>query len=232
VDLHWRVVQKFKSRALDMAGIWRRTAKARLFDTHLTTFSPEDNLVALCLHAGHHGWMQISHFCDIAQLLLTYPKLDWGIVLSQLGDSNTRRIAHVCWFLLDRHWGAHIPHCMLANAKADPHVARLAQRVETEIWPSTDPVLTTASLRWLVDRTAGEEIEDRLRLFAGSVFWPAIEDFAAFRLPKMFSPLYFVLRPLRLVSSAMFAGRSWNVKLPQANLLELILAPKSPSLSE
>jgi len=198
LDLHWRVVQKFKSRSLDMDGMWKRVTMARLFDGQVPAFCPEDNLVALCLHAGHHGWMQLSHFCDIAQLLLVHPKLDWEIVSSHLADSNSRRIVYVCWHLLKRHWHAEIPEEMMTRVAADAHVARLARRVETEIWPSPAPVLTTANLRWLVDRSAGEDVGDRLRLLLGSVFWPAIEDFAMFRLPLLLTPLYPMLRVLRL----------------------------------
>jgi hypothetical protein len=178
--------------------MWKRVIMARLFDGEVPTFSPEDNLVALCLHAGHHGWMQLSHFCDIAQLLLAYPDLDWDIVSSHLGDSNIRRIVYVCWYLLERHWHARIPAEMMMRVAADAHVARLAHRVETEIWPSLAPALTTANLRWLMDRSAGEDLGDRLRLLIGSVFWPAIEDFAMFRLPPVLAPLYAVLRALRL----------------------------------
>jgi hypothetical protein len=42
LDLHWRVVQKFKSRSLDMEGIWQRLRLARLFDSNVPTFCPED----------------------------------------------------------------------------------------------------------------------------------------------------------------------------------------------
>ena len=208
LDLHWRVVQKFKSRSLDMDGIWQRVRWARLFDKDVPTFCPEDMLIALCLHAGHHGWMQLSHFCDIAQLLRAHPKLDWEIVCSHLGDSNTRRLVYVCWYLLERHWQVQIPEAMMASVLADKHVARLAHRVETEIWPSADPLLTTANLRWLVERSAGEDVMDRMSLLLGSIFQPAVEDFAMFRLPWMLAPLYPVLRALRLAGKG--ASSLWQ----------------------
>jgi hypothetical protein len=210
LDLHWRVVQKFKSRSLDMEGIWQRLRLARLFDSNVPTFCPEDMLIALCLHAGHHGWMQLSYFCDIAQLLRTHPTLDWNIVCSHLRDSNTRRLVYVCWRLLNRHWHAEIPEEMMARASADAHVSRLAHRVETEIWPSPVPELTTANLRWLLERSAGEDVLDRLSLLLGSIFQPAVEDFAAFRLPWILAPLYPLLRAFRLACKG--AASLWKAE--------------------
>jgi len=198
LDLHWRVVQKFKARSLDMAGIWKRVTLTPFWGSEAPTFCPEDLLVALCLHAGHHGWTQISHLCDIAQLFRIHPQLDWDIVGSHLGDSNTKRIVYVSLRLLKEHWEAQVPEELVARISADPHVARLARRVQTEIWPSASPALTTSSLRWMLDRSAGEDLADRIRLLGGSFFCPAVEDFEMFRLPPIMTPLYPGLRALRL----------------------------------
>jgi hypothetical protein len=162
------------------------------------TFCPEDLMVALCLHAGHHGWMQLSYLCDIAQLFRVHSRLDWDIVSSHLEDSNTRRLVYVSLHLLRQHWGIEIPPALMAKIAADPHVARLAYRVQTEIWPATNPALTTSGLRWMLERSAGEDPGDRFRLLAGSFLCPAVEDFEAFRLPPILAPLYPGLRVLRL----------------------------------
>ncbi len=198
LDLHWRLMQRFKARSLDMEGIWRRAVKTPFWGGELPTLSAEDLAVALCLHAGHHGWQQLSHMTDLAQLFQVHPQLDWEIVRSHLGDSNTRRMVYVSLRLLGTHWEAEIPEDLRARIERDGHVARLADRIQREIWPSPSPALTTSSLRWMLERTSGEDLADRLRLLAGSFFCPAVEDFAAFRLPRMLAPLYPALRVLRL----------------------------------
>jgi hypothetical protein len=124
--------------------------------------------------------------------------LDWDIVESHLGDSNTTRIVSLSLYLLLEHWDAQISADMMARISADPHVARLARRIQNEIWPSLSPALTTGDLHWLLDRSAGENLADRTRLLMGSFFCPAVEDFEAFRLPPILTPLYPGLRVLRL----------------------------------
>jgi len=205
LDVHWQVVQEFKSRALDIDGLWARRTEARLLDRDVPALSPEDLVLVLCLHAGHHGWMQLSHMCDLAQLFRVYGEFNWKIVCGHLGDSNTRRMVSISLHLLQKHWHIDLPPEITAMVSADPHVARLAHRIETEIWPIEKPSLTTSNLRWLLDRTAGEDLRDRVWLLAGSIFIPSLEDFAFFPLPPALSRLYGGLRLLRLASRGVSA---------------------------
>jgi hypothetical protein len=198
LDLHWRVVQRFKARAIDMEGIWKRTETVRFWGSEVPTFSAEDLFVSLCLHAGHHGWMQLSQICDLHQVLQARPHFDWEIVVSHLGDSNTRRLVYVCLNLLHECWGVELPEDLINRIHSDPHVATLSRVVRTEIWSVLSPRLTTSNLRWMLERSAGERVGDRARLMAGSFFCPAVEDFEAFRLPRGLGALYPGLRVMRL----------------------------------
>jgi hypothetical protein len=73
--------------------------------------------------------------------------------------------------------------------------------------------LTTASFRWLINRSAGEDVLDRLVLIAGSVFQPAVEDFAMFRLPRLLTPLYPLLRVCRLATKSVipWSGAEYEI---------------------
>jgi hypothetical protein len=198
LDLHWRVVPKFSARSLDMAEVWRRATTAQLFDSKVPTFCPEDLLVALCLHAGQHDWSQMSHFCDMAQVLMVHPELDWDIVRSHLGDSGSRRVVSVSFELLQRHWQVPLPEEMLVMVAGDSQVADLADRIEREIWPSPGEAGVQSNLRWILDRSAGEDLLDRLRYMTGLLLNPTLDDFDVFKLPQSLAPLYPGLRAVRL----------------------------------
>jgi hypothetical protein len=198
LDLHWRIVPRFIAPSLEMAGLWRRLRMAPLFGSQLPTFAPEDELVALCLHAGQHEWVQISHFCDLAQLLARYPQLDWQLVRSHLGDPHTRRTVFVCLHLLRQHWQLPLPAEMLQAMASDAHAALLARRVATSLWPMPGLMPLQSDLGWLRTRTAGEPFGVRARVMLGIVLGPTLDDFAALRLPRPLAPLYPLLRALRL----------------------------------
>lgn len=198
LDVHWRVTQEFKSYALDMDGVWSRKTVSRLMNQDIPALSPEDLLVVLCLHAGNHAWTYLSHLCDLAQLFRTHRSFAWEIVKSHLGDSHTQRVVCVSLHLLEKHWNVELPAEIKVFIVSDAHVERLVHRIETEIWPAEKSALTTSSMHWLLNRSTGEEWRDRLRLLVGSIFVPAIEDFAMVQLSPALSPLYAALRMLRL----------------------------------
>jgi hypothetical protein len=199
VDLHWRVVPTFVSASLDDAGIWQRAVAVPLFGRNVPTFCPEDLIVALCLHAGQHEWMQLSLFCDLARTLQAYCKCRWDIVRSHLGDSNTRRIIFVSLCLLRRHWTAEIPADLAAEIAGDREVQSIADIVEREFWPAANlPEPTNASWAWLLRRTRGEHWMDRLRYVAGIALNPTNIDYETFKLPRPAIALYPLLRAGRL----------------------------------
>jgi hypothetical protein len=208
LDLHWRIIPKSISRSLDKAGIWKRVTTASFFGCDVPTFCPEDMLVVLCLHAGQHEWARLSTLCDIGQLLSHHPELNWEIVHSHLRDSNTIRMVNVSLFLVGQHWPIQIPLDFAERISADPHVANLAEQVQTELWPAPELEASMQSrIGWLMARTAGENLEDRLRFLAGNMLGPTLSDFETFRLPRILFPLYPVLRVFRLAYKQVSAGQ-------------------------
>jgi hypothetical protein len=199
LDLHWRIVPVFISPSLDEGGIWERAVETLLFGQSVPTLSPEDLLIALCLHAGAHDWKHLSLFCDIALPLLRNSQLDWEIALRHLGDSNTRRIVFVSLHLTRTHFDAIIPPWLWAQISADANVLEMASCVETELWPDIDPnPAKDAPIGWLLRRSRGERFWDRARYVAGITLIPTMIDFQTFRLPRPFIPLYPLLRGARL----------------------------------
>ncbi|HVZ61904.1 MAG TPA: nucleotidyltransferase family protein [Terriglobales bacterium] len=199
VDLHWRPVSRFASPSLDEKGIWQRAIAVPFSGQNIRTFSPEDLLVALCLHAAGHEWAILSNFCDIGLLLNANPAMRWEIVRRHLADTNTRRMFLVSMCLVSRHWSPLIPHDLAAEIAADREVANIANKIENGVWPESGLGLVFQKpLRWAWERTRGEAARDRLRYIAGVTIGPTIIDFETFKLPRPLIPLYPVLRGARL----------------------------------
>jgi hypothetical protein len=199
LDLHWRIIPKSISRSLDTVGIWKRVTMAPFFGRDVPTLCPEDMLVVLCLHAGQHEWARLSTLCDIGQLLLHHPELKWEVVRSHLCDSNTIRMVHVSLLLVGQHRPIQIPPDFAARISADQHAAGLAEQIQSELWPAPElEVSKLSQIRWLMARTAGENLDDRLRFLIGNMLGPTLSDFESFKLPRILFTLYPVLRAFRL----------------------------------
>jgi hypothetical protein len=199
LDLHWRLVETFASPSLDETGIWERAVETPLFGQTVPAMSPEDLLIALCLHAGGHDWLHLSLFCDIAMLLLKNPQLNWETAFRHVQDSNTRRIVCVSLYLTSLYWKAALPAEIQAQIAADPEVFAIAHYVVTQLWPQPDSGFAKhAPFHWLLRRTRGERLRDRMRYVGGITLVPTLIDFETFSLPRALIPLYPFLRAARL----------------------------------
>lgn len=198
VDLHWRLVPRHVERSLDDQVMWERATAAKLFDAFLPTLAPEDNFVALCLHAGEHAWSQISLFCDLAQLLAMTSNFDWEIVRQQTRDANVRRTVDVCTLLLAKYFHSEIPEDFL---RREMQVELLAARAATEFWPDPErsPHRNDTSITWIRERCRGLRLRDRVRWITGVLLTPSLADFQALRLPGFLQGLYPALRFARLL---------------------------------
>jgi hypothetical protein len=173
LDLHWRLVETFASPSLEETGIWERAVETPLFGQTVPALSPEDLLIALCLHAGGHDWLHLSLFCDIAMLLLKNPQLNWETALRHVEDSNTRRIVCVSLHLTSLYWKAALPAEIQAQIAADPEVFAIADYTVTQLWPHPDSGFAKhAPFRWLLRRTRGERLRDRMRYVGGITLVP------------------------------------------------------------
>jgi len=82
------------------------------------------------------------------------------------------------------------------------HVARLAGRIQREIWPSPSPALTTSSLGWMLDVPQVRIWRTACACWQGVSFCPAVEDFELFQAAAMLDAVYPGLRVLRLRGSS------------------------------
>jgi Uncharacterised nucleotidyltransferase len=195
VDLHWRTVHPWVSRSLDIEGVWQRASSVKLFGQEVPTFADEDLLMVLCLHAGQHEWSWLGGIVDIAQLLSLKPDMNWGIVYSQLRDSNTLRIVAVSLWLARKIWGVELPDKMLRIMAQDIQASAIADEIQDVMWPSCE---CPTSFRWAMERSRGERLRDRVR-FLWLFLNPTMADFEGFRVPSWLIWAYPLLRVLRLL---------------------------------
>ena len=202
VDLHWRLAQHFVWPSLDMDRLWRSLIPFTLYGRDYWILSPEATLAALCSHAAVHDWRYLSMFVDIAALLLRYPSLNWSVVESLSGDSHSTRSILVSLQLAHDYLKASLPPAVQIAVHRDGQVKLIADVVSSQQWPwPTNPVRESTSVRWLLTRTKGENLFERWKYLAGIALWPTVDDFRNLGLPCALMPLYFALRPLRILGA-------------------------------
>lgn len=196
VELHWEVAPApFASVPLDEM-VWERAAAVRLFGGEVKCLSPEDLLVALCVHGTKHLWERLAWVCDVAALVNSQPGLDWALVFRRARDPGVERMLHLGLRLARGLLGAEPPAWVL-GATDGPVVRGLASEAAASMFSGAHYVPAGLARNVRFNMRVRGRLGEKLS-YLRYIFTPTDGDLTAISIPAGMSFLYYVLRPLRL----------------------------------
>ena len=194
MDVHW---QLFPRAVLPIRAdqLRQRLVAVRIGDREVRTFSLEDTLLILCVHADTHAWERLMWIGDIALLVACHPGLDWGKAVDIAASSGSERLLLLGLRLANDLLGAASPEPVMTRTRADPHVTRLATTISERLFESAPNDVEADRRKSLLQLMSRNRLWHRLWLAAT----PNESDWKVMRLPRSLSPLYYLIRPFRLL---------------------------------
>jgi Uncharacterised nucleotidyltransferase len=198
VELHTERTLRYFSRPIDLEELNSRAIRLTIGGREIPVFSAEDLLVMLCVHGGKHFWERLSWIVDIAQLIGAR-EVNWELLLGIAAKLESTRALLLGLYLAHEIAGAELPEPVLERARCDANVRWLARNVLQQYEGISNPsagVFRRAAFRLRSCDRLGRGLRQLIRLS----LVPTESDREMVRLPGFLSPLYVVLRPLRLLA--------------------------------
>jgi len=201
VELHWTVAPWPVSFLLDSAHLWERTRKAGLGGGSVSTFSPEDLILTLCVHGSAHLWERLGWVCDVAEVVRVSSRdVDWERLVERADALNIKRMLFLGLFLANELLGTDLPELVLHQARLDRGVRVLAAEVSKRLFLEAKPQEVLEEVAsWGFHVQSMERLRDKLRYCIHRATTPNSIDWDLMPLPAALFPCYRVLRPIRLV---------------------------------
>lgn len=203
VELHWRTAKSIFSFALDHDELWERTEIVDLAGDLVPCIGREDLLLMLAVHGSSHSWQRLEWVASYAELARQTPQERWTQILSRAEKANCARIVIVALLLASELLGLELSAAVEQKAKADPTAHRLAHSLSRGSFEKSEHMLGSVGYQFAMRKGAAE----KSRLALSSLFTPAHEDWDYISLPDSLYPLYYVVRPIRLI-------RTYMLRLP------------------
>jgi Uncharacterised nucleotidyltransferase len=207
VELHTELTLRHFPVRPDLDALLQRTLKVNVGGREMPTFCPEDALPVLCVHGAKDFWERLVWIADLAEIVRSFPTLNWKFVLCTSRQLRVERMLHVGLALAENVLGAELPAEVSAAVRADSRAGELAADVERRLFS-----------RGASERTAAQRFRFRRDMVQGSFSgWiystrlalaPAEEDWQDAWLPRRLAPLYAVMRPLRLLRKYGWTSRT------------------------
>jgi Uncharacterised nucleotidyltransferase len=209
VDLHWQLSDWYFPFGPDEDRLWPRTENVRIGDGDVRTLGAADHLMFLCAHGSKHGWPDLASVADIAALIRARPQVDLRALIEEATRLGCRRIVLVGLGLANRLARAALPEEVVATIAGDAHANALCTRIASRMLASEGEA-TTMFQSYRVAIGTIERPLYRIRFLSSLGLMPTGGDHARLRLPRVLYPLYYLVRPFRLVELAagMLADRA------------------------
>ncbi len=161
-----------------------------------------DMLLYLCSHGVQHGWRGLRFVADIHEHLAGSSDVDWETLPAQAERERRSRTLRVGLLLACRLFDTPVPKERLAWVTQDRRAVALLEQASRHL---VDGIRTRSiePLGRFAEFRAVEGIARRLnwlRHYMKDAVMPCDLDEAVVRLPRPLSPLYYVIRPIRLAA--------------------------------
>jgi len=212
IELHWRCAHIPRMFPLALDPWPAEGAPLAVAGEPASVLRFPERVAYLCFHGHKHLWRRLFWICDLAALARRMPEADWGAAVARVAELKQRRAAALGFLLANRLFGAELPEPASALVARSPWAHQAAR--DWARWCFAEPAagcayrLTPSWPRVLLWTAASQDrLADKLHLFYQSLIPPNAADMRAFRLPSALFPLYYLLRPLRLLFKWLFGGR-------------------------
>ncbi len=199
VEIHTAIVPTYFARGRGTDDMWRHLRPARLARTEVLALDPVDELEALCVHGSKHRWERLAWIVDIAMLGRQLDVSEWQRLQEGASRRGTMRMVNAALALAMNICAATLPDEVAAGVRADTaarSLARMARKSLFDRQPGRSAELRFHFRMW--DRAS-----DRLRYLANIALTPSVADWEFISLPRPLSPLYLIVRPVRMASDAL-----------------------------
>lgn len=196
VELHWSIYPPiYKIPRIDMGDIWKRAEKNTVFGREVLGFSQSDLLLYLCVHGAKHGWERLSWICDLA-MLIKKNEVDFDGVIRLAEEAGCIRLLFLGLLLAEELQLVKLPPPLIERIRADLEISELAAIAISNMFSDREKLASPYKLFYL---RATDRMMDRTTIYINDTIRPHVIDYEFIKLPDSLYPLYFIVRPIRLI---------------------------------
>jgi hypothetical protein len=208
VDLQWRMADRFFAFSLEGDTAAWDFATVPIAGRSVRTFAATDALLILCVHGSKHHWEQLKWICDIAECIRAQrDAIDWRALYQKASHLRAERMLGLGLRLAEEVLEATLPAEVSGGLKSDRTLAALVEERRAALFaPAATAPWRRPRLGFYLRTKDGWQDQIRfcavyVRQFAAVLVKPTARDTSWVALPPPLEPLYYVLRPIRLLTT-------------------------------
>lgn len=201
VELHWRFAPTQFAFALDPETAMSRSSYAMAGGARVRCMAPDDLLVTLAMHGARHLYERLEWLSGVVRLLRTTATPPSALT-AHARELHARRMLLASVVVANRVLGFPISTAWNAELERDRDTIVVGEEIARQLvrhGTTGAPFAHGVSLQMLYGRLT-DSGRDWVRALVRAAVMPTEREAEAVRLPDLLTPLYFVVRPIRLIA--------------------------------
>lgn len=200
IDIHQRLSQGYSLFDLTEELV-ERCDSVDILDKSLRVLSAEDTLIYLSINGTKDEWFKLRMITDMSGLISLHPEMDWDAVLKIAKRMGIKRMVLTGLQLMSEVSGVTLPDTVLSEISGDIKIKELGKYYKEKLLTKTGDSFARERTRSVLN-TLDSSVY-RIRYYLYFLFTPTPHDLDWVSLPESLYFLYRILRPLRLIITAM-----------------------------
>lgn len=198
IDLHWQFAPRHYPFRMDPDPLLARLETFRIEGQSVSSFAREDQVLLLCLHGAKDRWTKLLWMIDLARFIRAYPGLDWDAICTRAKDSAMELPLLLGLDLAETLFPCTVPPSVTERSAHRERIGRMAGSVFANLFEQK-PRAECLPVNALHLRLCATRI-DQVTYLSRGLCVPRVQEWSLVRLPAWLYPLYYVIRPFRIMA--------------------------------
>jgi hypothetical protein len=198
VDLHWGVAPRVFPFSLNPNDLFARSINLSFAGHTIRTFDAEDLLLYLCMHGAKDNWNQLESIGLVAELLRSADGFDGAVLLNRASASGGKNMLTLGLLLARNLFGVEIPTEVRESLNGGESLRQRALGIQRRLVREARKRPTQAQ-KFRSNLQSMDRKRDAVLGLVRAILVPTISDWQMITLPGFLYPLYYLLRPIRLL---------------------------------
>lgn len=208
IDLHWEITGRYLLRHIYFESFENRLQTTSFLEKKIVCIPDDIMLVYLCVHGTSHCWDKLEWLCCFVELVKKQDEKTILSVFSLAKKMGARRIFLLGLYLGQNILNAEYPEQITKTIVFDQGIVKCANIIKKQIFKQKTYSDGDASWRFSpVHILIRDSYFDRLRYLIYLCTMPTIKEWTKYPMPYWLTPLYHLIRPLRLGSTYIFGNK-------------------------
>ena len=198
IDLHQRISQGNSSFDI-FKEQFERTEVIEILDQKIDVLSVENTIIYLCINSAKDRWNSLRMVADISFLIRSDPEIEWEVLIKNARSRGILRMILSGLLFMSMITEESLPEIIMKEIHKDNRVKILSEKylsgAFSEFPEKKDPDIVKSLVKAL------DSPSRKIKFLLYYFFTPGAADLRSLKLPAFLFPIYFLIRPLRLIKN-------------------------------